>query len=140
MNGAQAAPMNATEPHAQPVAWRTFARILRLRLRFVAVIAVTGLAFAYGDQLIGFVQKWARPSPARVAHATQFEYFCPMHPTVVRNEPAGCPSCGMPLARRVRGRMPETQAGGPARVQLSPERMVQAGIRTVEVEFAPMEE
>src|SRR5437868_4108684 len=32
--------------------------------------------------------------------ATRVEYFCPMHPEVVRDHPGSCPKCGMALEPR----------------------------------------
>jgi len=39
------------------------------------------------------------------------EYFCPMHPQIVRNKPGECPVCGMKLEKRLpRGASPPTGA------------------------------
>jgi len=35
-----------------------------------------------------------------MAHSTEVEYTCPMHPEVVQNEPGSCPKCGMNLEPR----------------------------------------
>jgi multidrug efflux pump subunit AcrA (membrane-fusion protein) len=55
-------------------------------------------------------QHAARPSAAH-AHA---EYFCPMHPQIVRNQPGDCPVCGMKLEKRQTGGSPATAASAPA--------------------------
>jgi multidrug efflux pump subunit AcrA (membrane-fusion protein) len=38
-------------------------------------------------------------SPPQVARA---EYFCPMHPKIVRDQPGDCPICGMSLEKRLK--------------------------------------
>jgi P-type Cu+ transporter len=40
------------------------------------------------------------PEPSALATAAPSEYFCPMHPEVVRNSPGDCPICGMALDPR----------------------------------------
>src|SRR3954453_9358293 len=87
--------------------WKKFrlvVKVVELRLRFIALMAVTGLAFAYWDTLWNRYEKWMRPAtaPGRTAVANT-EHFCPMHPQVVRDEPGTCPICGMPLTRRKKG-------------------------------------
>ena len=72
------------------------------------------------------------------------EFFCSMDPQVVRTtyEPngdvPGCPICGMPLSIRATGQKEELPAGITGRVQLSPERVQMAGIKTVAVGYRPV--
>ncbi len=72
------------------------------------------------------------------------EYFCPMHPNVVRQtlEPDGsvpkCPICGMPLSLRKKGEVPKLPNGVLSRKQYSPEQIQSAGISTVEVAYRPL--
>src|SRR6476469_4872859 len=82
---------------------RLIVKVVELRLRFIALMAVTGLVFAYWDTLWNHYDKWMRPPREHVVEALGIEYFCPMHPQVIREEPGSCPICGMPLARRTKG-------------------------------------
>jgi len=67
-----------------------------------------------------------------------------MDPQVVRStyEPNGdvpkCPICGMPLSDRKKGETAKLPVGITGRVQLSPERIQLAGIKTVLVEYRPV--
>jgi Cu(I)/Ag(I) efflux system membrane fusion protein len=113
--------------------FRLVVKVVELRLRFVALMAATGLVFAYWDTLWNYYEKYTRPHEEAVAAASESEYFCPMHPSVVQEQPGNCPICGMPLSRRKKGEKAALPAGVVARVQLAPHRVAQAGIRTVEV-------
>src|SRR6185503_6760430 len=67
--------------------------------------------------------------------AASVEYFCPMHPEVVRQQAGQCPKCGMPLVKRKRGeeiRLPQDVL---ARVQLTPQRIALAHVGTSPVEY-----
>ena len=75
------------------------------------------------------------------AAASNVEYYCPMHPNVVRDEPGHCPICGMADLRGQAQGVKETLAdGGVSHIQLAPFRIAQAGIETAEVGFAPLAE
>jgi hypothetical protein len=50
----------------------------------------------------------AQTKPAAV------EYFCPMHPKIVKAEPGNCPICGMPLMDRAPAAATTAPARGPA--------------------------
>jgi Cu(I)/Ag(I) efflux system membrane fusion protein len=135
---------HAASPAEPPLsAWarlRIAARIVELRVRFIALIAMTGLVFGYWDTIENHVAKWARPPRVRSISGAGREFYCPMHPTVVRDESANCPSCGMPLSKRVKAEKSSFPNGIGARVALAPFRVAQAGIRTVEVGYAPLVE
>jgi len=120
--------------------FRLVVKVVELRLRFVALMAITGLGFAYWDTIANRYDKWMRPQAERPATASGIEHFCPMHPSVVQDEPGSCPICGMPLARRKKGEKAELPEGVTARIPLDPARIVQAGIRTVEIGYAPLAE
>ncbi|MFO0907553.1 MAG: efflux RND transporter periplasmic adaptor subunit [Isosphaeraceae bacterium] len=119
--------------------WRRFRMVLKvieLRLRFVALMTATGLVFGYWDTIWNHYEKWARPSQAgNLVSGAEFEFYCPMHPNVVRDTTASCPICGMPLSRRTRGQVEPLPDGVISRVAFSPTRIAQAGIRTAEVGY-----
>ena len=72
--------------------------------------------------------------------AAGVEFFCPMHPSVVQEQPGNCPICGMPLSKRQKGEKLTLPEGVASRVQLAPFRIAQAGIRTAEAAYAPLSE
>ncbi|WP_435016059.1 efflux RND transporter periplasmic adaptor subunit [Tundrisphaera sp. TA3] len=120
---------------------RMVIKVVELRLRFIVLMGATGLGFAYWDTLANRYDKWMRPkATGAVAAVSGIEYFCPMHPAVIRDEPGSCPACGMPLAKRQKGEKAPLAAGVLARVQLAPHRIHQAGIRTAEVAYEPITE
>jgi Cu(I)/Ag(I) efflux system membrane fusion protein len=118
--------------------FRILVRVVELRLRFVALLAMTGLVFAYWDTLWNRYDKWMRPTAEARATASGIEYFCPMHPQVVQAEPGSCPICGMTLAKRKKGDKASLPEGVLSRVELPAFRVRQAGIQTAEVRFAPL--
>jgi len=135
----RAGPIRAED---QPLSrWRKFrliVKVVEVRLRFIALLAITGLVFAYWDTLWNRYEKWARPATSPHAAVLGIEFYCPMHPQVVQDEPGTCPICGMTLARRKTGERAALPAGVTARVELAPFRVAQAGIRTALVAYAPL--
>jgi Cu(I)/Ag(I) efflux system membrane fusion protein len=130
--GADAAPRTPWQK------FRLVVKVVELRLRFVALMAVTGLVFAYWDTLWNRYEKWTRPTGEQHTTTAGIEYYCPMHPQVVQEQPGACPICGMPLAKRKKGEKPALPAGVTARVELLPFRVQQAGIKVAEVAYAPL--
>ncbi len=119
-------------------------KVVEIRLRFILVLAATFVVIGKWDTIKNFWEKWTRPAATEVKKLSDFEYFCPMHPSVVRDglEPDGsvpkCPICGMPLSLHKKGEHVELPEGIAARVQLSPERIQMAGLKTVEVAYQPL--
>jgi membrane fusion protein, copper/silver efflux system len=111
------------------------------RLRFVLILLAIGLVIVKWDWLTARYEKWTRSSAGETAVSSDFEYFCPMHPTVVRdNAKDQCPICFMPLSKRKKGEGKDEAlpAGIVSRVQLSPYRVVLAGIKTWKVDYLPL--
>lgn len=113
-------------------------RVLLARLRFLAVFLIAALVVGYWEDIRNHIDKWTRPplSAEALAQAqSDIEYYCVMHPNVIRSEPGDCPICGMPLAKRKKGEVMELPAGVTSRVQLTPNRIALAGIETSPVSF-----
>src|SRR5438874_317032 len=124
--------------------WFDFIILVKLaRLRFVFILLVIGVLITQWDLLTAYYEKWTRPSTgAAAAVGGQYEWFCPMHPTVVRDNPKDkCPICFMPLSKRKKGAASEAEplpAGIVSRVQYSPYRLVLAGVNTWPVKYVPL--
>jgi Cu(I)/Ag(I) efflux system membrane fusion protein len=122
-------------------AWQVF-KVVQARLRFVVILAAVGVVLAYWDTLSNYYAKWTRPLYGQQAEASaDTEYFCPMHPSIVRDDPKElCPICHMALAKRKKGagEAEPLPPGTVSRVQLTPYRVVQAGARTAAVEYRPL--
>jgi len=122
--------------------WFHFLILVNLaRLRFIAILLAIGLVIVYWDRLVAQYDKWTRPPSQETAAASDVEYFCPMHPTVVRDSPREkCPICFMPLSRRKKdeSRLEALPPGIVNRLQLSPYRVVLAGIQTWKVAYVPL--
>jgi multidrug efflux pump subunit AcrA (membrane-fusion protein) len=122
-------------------AWQVL-KVVQARLRFVLVLAAVGGLIAWWDTLNNYYEKWTRPLYSDLDSPTgDAEYFCPMHPYIVRdNAKEKCPICHMDLARRKKGAGTQEPlpAGAVSRVQLSPYRIVLAGVQTSEVGYRPL--
>lgn len=109
------------------------------RLRFLFILGTIGVLIVKWDDLVARYEKYVRPATGADAADPDHEYFCPMHPTVVRdNKKEKCPICFMPLSKRKKGDVGGGEtlpAGTVARVQLSPYRITLAGVRTAPVEY-----
>ena len=132
-------------PHTRWQKFRLVGLVILKRVRFIAILAGVGLFICKWDTVMNYWEKWTRPRSA-ASHELEpgHEFYCPMDPQVVRStyEPNGdvpkCPICGMPLSERAKGETAKLPAGITARVQLSPERIQLAGIKTVPVEYRPV--
>lgn len=111
-------------------------RVLFARLRFLSVFLIAGFIVGYWDDIKNHWDKWTRPAvaPDSLAAASEVEYYCVMHPNIVRDQPGNCPICGMPLVKRIRGELVKLPADVLARVQLSPQRITLGNIKTTPVE------
>lgn len=130
---------DAPSPVPRLSAWRRilfFLKFLEIRMRFVAILLVTALVVGYWDHVQNYFERWQRhraEASGQVAAPvaeSDTEYFCPMHTFVVRTHPDKCPICGMELSKRVKGAGAQLPTGTIARVQVSPQRIMQAGVKT----------
>lgn len=122
--------------------WFDFIILVKLaRLRFIGILALIGVVITQWDTLIAYYDRYTRPAEAETVTAGDLEWFCPMHPTVVRdNGKEKCPICFMPLSKRKKGDVHEAALppGVVNRVQLSPYRVVLAGVETWETAYVPL--
>jgi membrane fusion protein, copper/silver efflux system len=122
--------------------WFDFIILVKLaRLRFIAVLVVIGAVITQWDLLAAYYDKWTRPTNAAAAGGSDVEWFCPMHPSVIRDNPREkCPICFMPLSKRKKGDVHDEvlPAGVVNRVQLSPYRVVLAGVATWKLDYVPL--
>jgi Cu(I)/Ag(I) efflux system membrane fusion protein len=132
-------------PHTRWQKLRLVGLVILKRVRFIAILAGVGLFICKWDMVMNYWEKWTQPRSV-ASHELEpgREFYCPMDPQVVRSnyEPNGdvpkCPICGMPLSERKKVEKAELPAGITARVQLSPERIQLAGIKTTPVEYRPV--
>jgi membrane fusion protein, copper/silver efflux system len=119
--------------------WFHFLILVKLaRLRFIAILLVIGVVITQWDTLASYYDRWTKPASGTEAAASDVEFFCPMHPSVIRdNGKDKCPICFMPLSKRKKGsgEAVALPAGIVNRVQLSPYRMVLAGVQTSPVDY-----
>ena len=117
-------------------------KVFFARLRFLAVFLAVGFIVGYWDNIKNHWDKWTRPMVAPDSLAASvvstIEYYCAMHPNIVRNEPGNCPICSMPLIKRKKGEQVKLPEDVLARVQLSPQRIALANIQTSAVESRPL--
>ncbi len=126
------------EPRSRLGNLRQVLLTLFARLRFVAILGVIGLVIVKWDLLKAHYEKWARVTSDSAAASPDTEYFCPMHPQIVRDSNKDkCPICFMPLSKRKKGDGADVALppGVVSRVQVSPYRIVLAGVRTSPVAF-----
>jgi RND family efflux transporter MFP subunit len=113
-------------------------KVLFARLRFLSVFIVAAFVVGYWDEITNHFDKWTRPATAPevagVSHSDT-EYFCPMHPNIIRDQVGTCPICGMDLIKRAKGQPQALPKDVLARVQLSPQRLALANVQTTAVEY-----
>jgi Cu(I)/Ag(I) efflux system membrane fusion protein len=139
------APPLPDRPMTRREKFRLVGLVVLKRVRFIAILAAVGLFIGYWDTVMNYWDKWTQPrhTAARELEPGR-EFYCPMDPQVVRStyEPNGdvpkCPICGMPLSQRKKGETVKLPEGVTGRVQLSPERIQLAGIKTVSVGYRPV--
>jgi Cu(I)/Ag(I) efflux system membrane fusion protein len=134
---------NAAQPVPHTFWWRVWLvfKTLQARLRFVFILVAIGGLIAYWDTFNAYYEKWTRPGNEAQAASPDIEYFCPMHPFIVRDKPGEkCPICHMDLAKRKKGagQTGPLPPGTVSRVQLTPYRVVLAGVQTTEVQYQPL--
>ncbi len=119
-----------------------FIKFLEIRLRFVAILVITALLVGYWDHVENYYERWQRHRSGGSTTATsgsqasaKTEFFCPMHLFVVRDAMGKCPVCGMDLVPRKKGEKSELPAGVLSRIQVSPERIQQAGVKVEPVGY-----
>ena len=119
--------------------WFHFLILVKLaRLRFIGILIVIGVIITQWDTLTAYYERWTRPVGQAAAVESGIEYFCPMHPTIVRSDPnEKCPICFMPLSKRQQGEKDSKPlpAGSVNRVQLSPYRVALANVATWPVDY-----
>src|ERR1700687_5847068 len=62
-------------------------KTLQARLRFVFILVAIGGLIAYWDTLSAYYDRWTRPPGDTATASADTEYFCPMHPYIVRDNP-----------------------------------------------------
>lgn len=122
--------------------WFHFVILVKLaRLRFIGILVAIGLVIVYWDTLAAYYGKWTRAAGEEQVASSDSEWFCPMHPAVVRDNPKEkCPICNMPLSKRKKGEAKDEALppGIVNRVQLSPYRVVLAGVQTTTIDYVPL--
>lgn len=123
--------------------WFHFAILVKLaRLRFIAILVAIGVVIAQWDTLRAYYDKWTRPILGQeTAVSADSDYWCPMHPTIVRDHPDKCPICAMPLSKRKKGETGEGErlpSDVVSRVQLTPYKVIVAGIETAPIGHQPL--
>jgi membrane fusion protein, copper/silver efflux system len=115
----------------------TVVRILQVRLRFIVLMVLVGIIAGNWENIMNHYDRWRRPAAVAVGEQPQeIEYYCAMHPNIIRSEPGNCPICGMPLAKRAKtAHGAELPAGVLAQVQLTPLKVEMGRIGVSPVEY-----
>lgn len=113
-----------------------FIEVLNVRLRFIFLMLLVGFVVGYWENIANHIDRWRRPETApEVVAASEIEYYCPMHPNIIRAEPGSCPICGMPLAKRAKTAQTALPEGVLARQHLTPLKVQMGRIGTTPVEY-----
>jgi Cu(I)/Ag(I) efflux system membrane fusion protein len=112
-----------------------FLKFLEIRLRFIFILVVTAMIVGYWDYFENYWERWTRGKVETEQAQSEWEFYCGMHPYVIRDKPGLCPVCGMNLDRRKRGERQKLPPGVLARVQVLPERVMQAGVEVETVSY-----
>ncbi|MBI1827269.1 MAG: efflux RND transporter periplasmic adaptor subunit [Planctomycetes bacterium] len=113
-----------------------FIEILNVRLRFIFLMVLVGFVVGYWEDITNHIDRWRRPETAPdVVAAQEIEYYCAMHPNIIRSEPGKCPICGMPLVKRAKTSHGELPEGVLARQQLTPLKVRMGRISTTPAEY-----
>ena len=140
--------MNSLHDSTNPIRREKLAlasRALWVRLRFVAVLAAAFLVVGNWEVIVNRLETFTRGFVGRPERtdlevvSTDIEYFCPMDPGVISNWPSQCGICNMALVRRKKGEPSLRPDGVIARMQFSPYRVQLAGLKTVPVQYLPLE-
>jgi Cu(I)/Ag(I) efflux system membrane fusion protein len=109
-------------------------RIINVRLRFILLMVIVGVLAAKWETIVDHYDRWQHPPTTQAA--AEVEYYCPMHPSVVKDHPGNCPFCGMVLSQRPITTQPASlPAGALARVNLSPRKLELGRVSTDPVEY-----
>jgi len=126
--------MKSTEPKSHSFMRRIlfFLKFLEIRLRFIAILVVTALVVGYWDYVQNYYERWQRTRAGQSAAVSETavsdtEYYCGMHPSSCVTGKASVRFARW-TSPRARGRGLGVAEGALARVQVSPERIMQAGV------------
>ncbi len=131
------------ENHVSPPKKSNFAKrlwtgieILNVRLRFIFLMILVGLIAGHWDSIMNHIDRWTRPKEIpQITGVRETEFYCPMHPNIIRGEPGNCPICGMPLVKRAKTTQPHLPEGVLAQIQFTPLKMEMGRIGTSPVEY-----
>lgn len=134
-------PQAAPEEHPRPegMTWQMWRQLIEVRLRFIGLLIITGLLVGYWDSLTNYWERFTRSAtpPSTIVQAA-IEFFCPMHPHIIRSQTGNCPVCGMPLSKRAKGVAAPLPPNITGRITLSPYRVALAGVKMASVTYQPL--
>ena len=118
-----------SRPNNRTAMIRSRGRALRRVVPLVLIVALVVAGLALG------VWRWrARGGEQRQASAGEL-WTCPMHPSVIREEPGDCPICGMDLVPLEQVEpAAESRVAGHGVVEISPEKQQLIGVAPTPVE------
>jgi membrane fusion protein, copper/silver efflux system len=97
------------------------------------------------EKIMNHYDRWRRPAApmavqpgetVKTQPTAEKEYYCPMHPNIIRSEQGQCPICGMPLAMRTKTEHgTELPPDVLARVEMTPLKVTMGRIGTTAVEY-----